>query len=115
MTGDRRRGCDGGGEGSLGSGEVYSLAKSALDSRHSIGTTQRSFWKKFFCIGPCVFVKRRMEGVLKGFFPTKVLPIATSVELERSPEVQARINNCCGKGFLFSFYGADGFTAVAES
>lgn len=62
-----------------------------------------------------MFVKGRMEGVLKRILPTKVLPTATSVELERSPEVQARINNCCGEGFLFSFYGADGFAAVAES
>lgn len=53
--------------------------------------------------------------MLKGFVPTKVLPTATCVELERSPEVQARINNCCGEGFLFSFYGADGFAAVAEA
>lgn len=115
MTGDRRQGCDAGGKGRLGNGEVYSLAKSVLDSHHSVWTTQRSFWKIKCCIGPCVFVKRRMEGVLKGFVPTKVLPTATSVELERSPEVQARINNCCGEGFLFSFYGADGFAAVAES
>lgn len=78
------------------------------------GPPRGSFWKRKCCIGPCVFVKRRMEGVLKGFVPTKVLPTATSVELERSPEVQARINNCCGEGFLFSFYGADGFAAVAE-
>jgi hypothetical protein len=32
------------------------------------------------------------------------LPTATCVELERSPEVQARINNCCGEGsFFFCF------------
>lgn len=70
--------------------------------------------KEKFAFVP-VFVKGRMEGVLKRILPTKVLPTATSVELERSPEVQARINNCCGEGFLFSFYGADGFAAVAES
>lgn len=79
--------------GTRGSGEVYSLAT-------TYGPPKDLSGKKFFA-SVHVFVKRRIEGVLKRTLPTKVLPTATSVELERSPEVQARINDCCGEGSFF--------------
>lgn len=70
------------GEGRLGSGEVYNLAKSALDSSHSVMDHPEIFLEKKMLHGSmCVYGKEKAAGA------------------ERMPTHQGAPNcNLCGTG-----------------